>query len=311
MLVFGLEPALQLTRTSVNTDLAGGTGTVGVPRTGRQRAFIRWQVAISASFFLVAAILAKVVVAEARHDPGVDIARLAIATVHFNLLGWDEARARRVLGTAVDQLRQERSVESVTVSSGVPFGMTLTPFANVTTPDRPFVTGPERYGGFVVSATPEIFRTLGVPLMRGRGFTDRDDAVAPAVTVVSESTARALFGTSEAIGREVMAQVWGRPPARTFTIVGIARDTDAQTLMSRDSGMLYVPFAQHYEPNLTVVVRTSGNPSAAARVAQSALRRADPDLDRAPQVRAGSCSLAPISPPASRRRWRRRSGRSR
>jgi hypothetical protein len=100
--VFGLEPALQLTRPTVNADLAGGTATIGLPRSGRQRAFIRGQVAISASFFLVAAILAKVVVAEARHDPGVDVDRLAIATVHFSLLGWDETRARRVLEAAVD-----------------------------------------------------------------------------------------------------------------------------------------------------------------------------------------------------------------
>jgi putative ABC transport system permease protein len=276
--VFGLEPALQLTRPTVNADLAGGTATIGLPRSGRQRAFIRWQVAISASFFLVAAILAKVVVVEARHDPGVDVDRLAIATVHFSLLGWDEARARRVLGAAVDSLRQERSIERVAVSSGVPFGMMLTPYSMVTTPDRPFVRGRTDHDAFFITATPDIFRTLGVPILRGRGLTERDDAGAPAVSVVSEATARALFGTSQAIGRQVVVNVWGRPPSRTFTVVGIARDTDSQTLISRTSGTLYVPLAQHYEPNLTVVVRTSGNTTAVARVVQSALRRADLDL---------------------------------
>ena len=131
ILVFGIEPALKLTRDSVRSDLCGGDTAVGVPQSGRQRAFIRWQVAISATFLLIAAILAKVVVAELRHDPGIDLERLSVATVPFDRK-WDTARSQRVLLAAVDRLRREQTLESVAISSGVPFGVTGTPFALMT-----------------------------------------------------------------------------------------------------------------------------------------------------------------------------------
>lgn len=278
MLVFGVEPALQLTRRAVTTDFAGGVGTIEVPRSGRQRAFIRWQVAISATFFLVAAILVKVVVAEARHDSGVDVDRLAAAVIPLSR-DWDAARSQRALLAVADVLRQEGTVGSVTVSSGAPFGMTATPHANLTTPDRPFRPAQNGTFAFFLSATPDIFGTLGVPILRGRGFDQRDGAAAPHVVVLSQKTARDLFGTSDAIGRQVLARDWGRPPDLAFTVIGIASDTDSQNLMSRKTGTMYVPLAQHYEPRIAMILaRTSGDPAAMARLIQTAVRRVEPDL---------------------------------
>jgi predicted permease len=278
LLVFGLEPAIQLTRRSVAVDLAGGSGTAGTPRSRRQRTLIRWQVAISTCFFLVAAVLGRILVAEVRSDPGIALNNLALATVHFTFQGWDEARARRALDVAVDAARDEPGIESVSVSSGMPFGLSMTPYADLSTPDKPIVR-PGRYeGGHVLASTPEIFRTLGVQIVRGRPFDLRDDAGARPVVVVSEHGARMLFGSVDAIGREVLVQVWGRPPAKTFTVVGVARDTDTDRRMSRSGATLYVPLAQHYEPNLALVARTSGDPAAAARMLQMAVRKADPDL---------------------------------
>jgi putative ABC transport system permease protein len=183
-----------------------------------------------------------------------------------------------MLDEALQLARREPGIEAVAASAGMPFGMSMTPFADLTTPDKPFVAGRKSDSGYVLAATPEIFSTLAVPIVRGRSFDYRDDAAAPPVAVVSEGTARTLFGTSDPIGRQLMAQVWARPPVKTFTVVGIARDTDTGRMMSRDDSVTYVPLAQHYEPNVAIVARTSGDPRAAARAVQSALRRADPDF---------------------------------
>ena len=205
LLVFGVEPAFQLTRGAVRGDLTGGDTTVGMPRSGRQRAFIRWQVAISATFLLIAAILAKVVVGELRHDSGVDLDKLSVAVVPF-AREWDAERSRRVLLSAAENLRRDGTLESVAISSGAPFGITMTPFANLATDERPFTAGDKGAFGFFLSSTPEIFRTLGVRIVRGRAFNDRDDAGAPQVMVLSEKAARDLFGAADPIGRRVLAR---------------------------------------------------------------------------------------------------------
>ncbi len=87
MLVFGLEPALALTRDSMTVQLAREAGAAPPRRRRRQRAFIRWQVATSVCFFLIAALLARLLVREARHDSGVAIDELAMASVHFTSRG--------------------------------------------------------------------------------------------------------------------------------------------------------------------------------------------------------------------------------
>ncbi|OFW22941.1 MAG: hypothetical protein A3G21_01370 [Acidobacteria bacterium RIFCSPLOWO2_12_FULL_66_21] len=298
--VFGLEPALQLTRSSVSPDLTSPAASVGAPRSRRQRALVRWQVAISTCFFLVAAILVRVVISEARHDPGIALERLGLATVHFRLQRWDEAQARRAIDSTLAAAARTDGIESVAASSGMPFGMTMTPFVSIAAVDKPFSGDANKFDGLLLSATTDIFRALGVPIVRGRPFDQRDGAGSRKVAVVSEQASRHLFGTTAAIDREFLAQEWGRQPTLRYTVVGVARDTDTGRLMSRREGVFYVPFAQNYTPNIVLVARTRGDPSAAARVLQNALQQTDPDLatgtaGAAPMMLAGEYVAARVA----------------
>jgi predicted permease len=277
-LVFALEPAWQLTRARVLPDLGGGDYTVGAVPAARQRAFIRWQVAASVAFFLIAAVFARAVVAQARHDPGIDLDRLAVATVFLPRQSWDEARARAAVAAIADQLRHERGIERVAVSTGMPFGLNSTSWAAATTPDKPFTPHGQLEITDMIAATPDIFATLGVRLLRGRAFDDRDDAGAPRVMVVSEKTAKVFFGTADVIGRQLLTKSWGREPIETWTIVGVARDTDSGFLMSRGNETTYVPLAQHYEPFFVISARTGGAPASAALLMRKVSARVAPDL---------------------------------
>jgi predicted permease len=278
LLVFGLEPAIQLTRRNVTADLAADAGT-GVPRPRRQRVLIRVQVAIATCLFLVAAIVARTIAAGAAHDPGIALDRLALATVHFPLLGWDEARARRTLDRAVEIAGRHPAIESIAVSAGMPFGGLSTRHVEIATPDAAFAKRP-RYADFSVllPSTPAIFSTLQVPIVRGRAFADRDDAGAPPVAILSELAARRLFGTVDAVGQRILMKTDSRAAdvLGPLTVIGIARDTDVQRHMERVQGAVWVPFAQRYSPAVMIAARTSGKPAAAATVMQDALRQADP-----------------------------------
>jgi predicted permease len=278
LIVFSLEPAWQLTRATVLPDLAGGDHAVGAVRSTRQRVFIRWQIAASVTFFLIAAVLARAVVTLARNDSGVDLDRLAIATAYLPRQSWDEARARAAMQAIADAVRQEPSIERAAISSGMPFGMNSSSWATATTPDKPFTNSSHFESTLVLASTPEFFRTLGIPILRGRAFDERDDAAAPRVMVISEGTARTFFGTTDAIGRQLMTKMWGREPIETYTVIGVARDTDAGRFGSRGGETTFVPQAQHYEPLFAIAARSAGDVNAAAKLIQKAARRAAPDV---------------------------------
>jgi putative ABC transport system permease protein len=281
LIVFGLEPAIQLTRaTDLRGELAEGTGSGGVPKAKRQKMLLRWQVAISTAFFILASMTVRFTFQEFGYDSGVRMEGLGIAQLNFYTQGWDEARARRALDRVLEEARRNRQVDSIAVSTGMPFG-THSPGVRLSTPDKPFNPKQKYPDGTLVAATPGIFRTIGVPILRGRAFDDRDHAGAAPVVVVSEFTARALFGTADAVDRQLLLQVSLRGPerpAKTATIVGVARDTDTSYLRRRQDVVVYAPLAQQFDPFITVVAHSGAGSAAAVGALQTAIRNADPDV---------------------------------
>jgi putative ABC transport system permease protein len=283
LVVFGLEPALRLTsRRDVRDALAAGGGSVGTPTTKRQHRLLRWQVAISAGFFIIASMSAKYLANEARHDPGVVLDRMAVAIVSFYAQQWDETTARAAVDRILREGARTPGVDAVAVSTGLPFGTTITPGAQVSTPDKPILPRDEPEWAMLMAVTSGYFRAAGTPLLRGRAFDDRDTAGARRVVVIGESAARKLFGTSDAVGREMLLKVNSLgfrkdEEPRLVTVVGIAADADTTHYSSRRSHTVYLPFAQEYLPYVTVIARTA-SASDAVPALRKLIRNADADV---------------------------------
>src|SRR3954470_14942089 len=169
LVVFGLEPAIQLTRTlDVRGALAGGSAA-GPQRGRRQRLLVRWQVAIAAGFFIIATMFVKYSIAEARHDSGVDLDRIGVAVLNLDGPEWSEARARRTLDRLLGELRGHPSIESASLTGGLPFvvpstlRLSISPLEQTSARLDPQVVT-------TIAGAPSMFRTLGVEILRGRGF---------------------------------------------------------------------------------------------------------------------------------------------
>ena len=281
-LVMGLWPALQSTRADVRRWL--GAGAAATPARWRlHRGLVSWQVAGSVAMVLVAAMCVKVTASIGNRDPGVDYKHLALAQVDFALNGDDEPRGRAVLDNIVSKLRAQPGIQNVSASAGLPFGV-MGPPVFVTSIEEPFVEARDT-GKYTnrIAASPEVFSTLGLKIVRGRAFTDRDDAAAPLVTVLSEGMARELFQTTDVVGRSVSVSRWSRLRKRkgetpvTYNVIGISRDTDTFIIGRRGNPVVFVPLAQQYEPRLVVAAR-SENPTAATAMLASVVRAAAPNL---------------------------------
>ena len=140
------------------------------------------------------------------------------------------------------------------------------------------IVGKEDYHSAVgIAATPSIFRTLSVPILRGRGFDERDHFDAERVVVLSEFTARKIFGTADVVGQYLIVRSQPSQATRA-TVIGIAGNTDVGHVLGDPRAFVYVPLAQRYEPFLAVAARATGNATSAARALRDAFRRTDPDL---------------------------------
>jgi len=114
------------------------------------------------------------------------------------------------------------------------------------------------------------------PLVAGRAFTERDVATAPAVVIVNETLAARLWPGANAIGR----RLWLDPhtSAEPCLVVGVARNGKYLTLGEEPRGHVYLPFAQHSNPDVALLVRSVNPPDRTASQVQATLRTLDPDV---------------------------------
>ena len=202
------------------------------------RELVEGQVAIAAGFFIIATMFVKYSIAEARHDSGVDLDRIGIAVLNLDGPEWSEARARRTLDRLLGELRDHPSIESASLTGGLPFG--------VSSPLRLSMAPAEQAGAAdtpprmatSVAATPSIFRTLGVEILRGRGFDDRDGPGAPRVLIVSESP-RGRF----------LDRRRRRTAGRARRPAGASGSEEADRIVSRTMADAWVQFAKTANPN--------------------------------------------------------------
>jgi putative ABC transport system permease protein len=113
------------------------------------------------------------------------------------------------------------------------------------------------------SVTPDYFRTLHIPLLRGRMFTERDDIKSPRVVVVNETFARQFFPGQDPVGKRITPDGTAeneKPPIRE--IIGVVGDAKAISLTARAKPQLYFPHQQFAVAGMSLLIRTSNDPRA-------------------------------------------------
>src|SRR5262249_13716254 len=120
--------------------------------------------------------------------------------------------------------------------------------------------------------SPGYFKTMGIPLLRGRDLADSDGPDLT-VAVVSQATARTFWGDEDPLGRS-MSPVAAR---RSVTIVGVVGDVRS-TSLNQESPTLYYPLAARVWPLMDVVIRTDLQPDAVLPMVRQRIRELDSDL---------------------------------
>jgi len=130
----------------------------------------------------------------------------------------------------------------------------------------------------IAVATPDYFKTLGIPVVRGRGFTPQDRNGAPQAVVITEAAARRFFPKEEPLGKRIDLGWTVDDVPRGGEVVGIVADFKQDTLSQGSEPQLYLPYDQAPLESLSVVLRSDQDPQVVAAAAREKVRELDPDL---------------------------------
>ena len=279
-ILFGLAPMRQLLRRDVAADIHGGSrATAGSWRL--RSSLVAVNVAMAAVLLVGSGLLVRSLLGLLAVNPGFDPSRSL--TLQVSLAGPEfqaDDNARAIANTVAfydRALARLRALPGVGAAAGVttlPLGGNVDGYglhiAGRPTDNPEAAPSADR---FVV--TPDYFKALSIPLVRGRLLTESDSQNAPRVAVVNERLASELFPGEDAIGHSLML---GPQTAEPRVIVGIVRDVSHGGLDRPPAYQAYVPQAQWAwaETGLSLVVRSSGDPRALAEPVRRTFRELDP-----------------------------------
>jgi putative ABC transport system permease protein len=127
-------------------------------------------------------------------------------------------------------------------------------------------------------ATAGFFKTLNIPMLRGRDFSERDDSKAPGVVVVNEAFAHKYFPNEDALGKDITpgAANSGKPPVRE--IIAVVGNVKNRSLDAEEVPIYYIPSTQLNFGSMAVCLRTSNDPHSIASAVRNVVFSMDPDL---------------------------------
>ena len=262
-ILFGLAPALQISRSDVQESIREtGRGASGSLRqTKFRQALIVVEVALSVVLLAGAGLLFRSFMRLQSVETGfkseqVLTARLTPSGTNFA----QPADYVKFYNQVLEKLSTVPGVQDAGFINTLP--LDKGPTSGFRVEGRP-ITTPDKWPSVNYrSVTPNYFRAMGIPVVQGRAYTDRDDANAPAVMVVNQQLVHEVFPDENPIGKRIT--FGGTDPKGQpfwFEIVGVVANVRSLELREEPMAELYFSSLQDYWPAMSLVVRSSVEPA--------------------------------------------------
>jgi len=280
-ILFGLAPAWQATRVEIAAALgAGGRGATGSAGSFRA-ALAAVEVGIAVVLVSGATLLARTVMSLGRVDPGYRASNVLTMYVSPPLTRY--ATPERALAFYEDAKREIAAlpgVRAVAIGGNLPLdGWDIGQgFEVVGDPPVDKANQPSAHYQIVGA---EYFDVLGIPIVRGRAFADRDAATAAPVCIVNEEFVRRYLANRDPVGARVSVSAMdpAGPRAVVREVVGVSRQVKVEGPGEKQNAIeIYVPVAQNPWYSASIAVKTAGDPRALVSAVRTAVAHADPEL---------------------------------
>jgi len=265
--LFGLAPALQISRPDVNSILrAEGRGaTAGRRRNALRSLLVVSQVALSVVLLIGAGLLVRNFASLRDSNPGFRSRNLLTMNVSLPPSRYPRPAQAAFYRDLFRNIRALPGVQAVAGATALPVNPSR--FSPALPEGQPMVPLSERPLFNIQSITADYAQAMGIPLLRGREFTDRDDAASPMVLLVNQTLARRYWPNQNPVGKHVLV---GRG-ASPSEVVGLLGDVRNMNLAADVKPEIYFPYAQLPGLSLNLIVRTAGEPQAMVKAVEGAV----------------------------------------
>jgi predicted permease len=274
----GVAPALNAARTDINTNLKDESraASAGRSQTRLRTLMVIGEIALALFLLVGTGLLIRAISVIHNQNLGFEADHLLTAT-----LSLDESQykgAAKKIAFVNDVIRRAEQIpgaEAAAVTSDLP----ATGAASVTLrvkgqQDLPTSQRPSALD-FVVST--DFFRAAGIPLLRGRTFTEADGAAAPSVVIVNQEFVHRILPDQEPLGKQIELDV-SEAPSQWSEIVGVVGNVKSYSEDTRDDPEVYGAFLQRPVRSMSVMVRASSDPNGLASALRNAVAEVDAEL---------------------------------
>lgn len=268
--VFGLAPALAISRVDLAESLKEGSRGSTASRRLLRESMVAFEIAACLILLIGTGLLARSFVKLAHENPGFDAENVATVIVSLPPAQYRTASQRTAFARSLlERTRTFPGVRSAAIADVIPYmGGSGSSIGIPGDPDPP---------GEVVwqtRASPDFFRTLGIPLLRGRDFLASDEQGLPGAAIIDENVARTFFPNVDPIGRSVELRIAGA----TFPVVGVVGATKSRNLAAAPLPRIYYFGPQSPSRTVVALIKTQSEAVTLAGAIRHEIAALDPDL---------------------------------
>ena len=279
--LFGLAPALQVSKADLNTDLKEGSRGAAAFRRSRLRSvLVVAEVALSLVLLAGAGLLLRSFVKLLGVPLGFNPDHLLTMPIALPEARYQsKVQVQAFYNELIERTQSLPNVKSAAAATSLPlmgeWDIVITPEGRVDTGEKSLSTA------FFAGVTPSFHRTLGISLVRGRLFAESDNPKNPSVAVINESMARRYWPNQEVLGKRFK---WGPADSTRpwHTVVGVVADLKQNNLAADIGPGVYLPIPQMPQDSsihgFWLAVRTSSDPAAIVASLRQIMRSLDPEV---------------------------------
>jgi predicted permease len=292
-LLFGIAPVLQASAVNPADGLKESARSIAQGRDRFRSGLVMIQVALGLVLLVAANLLMGGFVTLIRSDPGFQADRLLTVDLGASAAQFPVAEQIAFSDRLLERLRGIPAIRAAAAGTPLPLqGHEMRMAFDI---EERRAAMPDRPRSDIAIVTPGYFAAMGIPLVQGRDFTDRDSGGSPPVVVVNQAFARKYFPGSNAIGKRIQPGTGLPPPMRE--IVGIVGNARQGASGAGDDPIYYFPYKQLPWRLGTVVLRTAGQPEEVEVDVRAALAGLDRRI-AIRQVRSGDALALSLLAPA-------------